>query len=45
MTPSRLAILQVGTYDSWGGAEMVAQNLGDAYRRRGHEAHLASAGG
>jgi glycosyltransferase involved in cell wall biosynthesis len=41
MTPSRLAILQVGTYDSWGGAEMVAQNLVGAYRRRGHEAHLA----
>jgi len=35
-----LRILQVNTYDQWGGAEVIAQNLQRAYRRRGHDAWM-----
>jgi glycosyltransferase involved in cell wall biosynthesis len=36
-----MRILQVNTYDVWGGAERIATSLQDVYRRRGHEAWLA----
>lgn len=38
---STLSILQVNTYEQWGGAEAVARNLQRAYRQRGHGAFLA----
>lgn len=36
-----MRILQVGTYDSGGGAEAVAWQLMEEYRRRGHRATMA----
>ena len=36
-----MRILQVGTYDRGGGAEAVAWQLLEEYRRRGHKAMLA----
>jgi glycosyltransferase involved in cell wall biosynthesis len=36
-----LNILQVNQYDVYGGAERIASNLTEAYRRRGHDARLA----
>jgi glycosyltransferase involved in cell wall biosynthesis len=41
MNHAKPAILQVNTYDRWGGAERVASDLLREYRRRGHRAHLA----
>lgn len=41
MPRSVLNILQVSTADVLGGAESIALNLHNAYRRAGHHAHLA----
>ena len=41
MTPETLRILQLNSYDLWGGAEAVAANLQRGFRRRGHQADLA----
>src|SRR5687768_15862938 len=39
--PAKLGVLQVSTYDVIGGAERVAWNLFQTYRRRGHPSWLA----
>lgn len=39
--PRELSILQVSTADVLGGAESIARNLHVAYRRLGHESHMA----
>lgn len=36
-----LTILQVNTHERWGGAERVAVNLFEGYRRRGHRSYFA----
>jgi glycosyltransferase involved in cell wall biosynthesis len=41
VTRQPLRILQVSTYEQWGGAEAIARNLLRAYRQRGVEAYLA----
>lgn len=41
VTEQHLRILQVSTYDTIGGAEKVASNLFQNYRRRGHGSWLA----
>lgn len=41
MSGRRLGILQVSTFDTFGGAARVAWGLFQAYRRRGHDAWLA----
>jgi glycosyltransferase involved in cell wall biosynthesis len=41
VAPSGLGVLQVSTYDVIGGAERVAWNLFQTYRRRGHASWLA----
>jgi glycosyltransferase involved in cell wall biosynthesis len=38
---SRMRILQISTYDKGGGAEAIAWQLFDQYRRRGHQSLLA----
>lgn len=39
--PRELSILQVSTADVLGGAESIARNLHVAYRRLGHDSHMA----
>ncbi|GMU35196.1 MAG: glycosyltransferase [Planctomycetia bacterium] len=39
--PRELSILQVSTADVLGGAEAIARNLHVAYRRLGHDSHMA----
>jgi hypothetical protein len=41
MSERTLHILQVSTYDTIGGAEKVAWNLFQTYRKRGHDSWLA----
>jgi glycosyltransferase involved in cell wall biosynthesis len=41
VAPAALGVLQVSTYDVIGGAERVAWNLFQTYRRRGHPSWLA----